>query len=195
MRGASRTFSRKLEMSSESGVGTEARVVDLAHPKDCGAEPDDAASADCAAESPGITPLAQSRGLDLSDDIGAIDPICRQIDAFCRKMAKHGMAAFVDGGNVAQVKPDWFTLRKRLNATGLDRRDALAGQRAIHRDGCARQFVCCHNPYHRRLPLRCLNCRLRTKLDERISYHELDQSSLRRFCREVGRHTYEAQLI
>lgn len=90
------------------------------------------------AESPGRAPLAPSRGLDLSDDVGAVNPICRQIDAFCRKMAKHSMAAFVDGGNVAQVKPNWFTFRKRLNTAGLDRRDALAGQRAIHRNGCAR---------------------------------------------------------
>ena len=116
----------------------EASVFDLAYPKRRCAEPNDETTADFVAESPGRAPLAPSRGLDLSDDVGAVNPICRQIDAFCRKMAKHGMAAFVDGGNVAQVKPNWFTFRKRLNTAGLDRRDALAGQRAIHRNGCAR---------------------------------------------------------
>jgi hypothetical protein len=90
-------------------VGTEARVVDLAHPKDCRAEPDDEATADCAAESPGTAPLAQARGLDLSDDVGAVNPFCRQIDAFCSKMAEHRTAPFVDGRNVAQMKPDWFS--------------------------------------------------------------------------------------
>jgi hypothetical protein len=96
-----------LEVWSESGVGTEARVVDLAHPKDCGAEPDDAASADCAAESPGITPLAQARGLNLVDDVGAVNTIRSQINALCSKVANHGMAPFVDGRNIARVKPDW----------------------------------------------------------------------------------------
>src|ERR1022692_2921736 len=167
-------ISGQLEVRSESGLGTEALVVDLAHPKDRCAEPDDEATADCAAELPGTAPLPQARGLDLVDDVGAVNPICREINAFCSKMAKHGTAAFVDGRNVAQVKPDWSAFCKRLNTAGLDRLDALAGQRAIHRDGCACQFVCRHNPYHCRLPLRCCTCRLRTKLDERISYHEID---------------------
>lgn len=84
-------------------------MVDLAHPKDCCAEPDDETTADFAAESPGTAPLAQARGLDLIDDVGAVNPICPQIDALCSKMAKHGTAAFVDGRNVAQVKPDWVS--------------------------------------------------------------------------------------
>jgi hypothetical protein len=52
-------------------------------------------------------PLVQARGLDLLDDVGAVNTICGQINALRGKMAKHGAAAFVDGRNVAQVKPDW----------------------------------------------------------------------------------------
>ena len=126
-----------LKGTRERVVGTEARVVDLAHQNDWCAEADDETTADFAAESPGIAPLAHARGLDLIDGVGASNTICRQINALCGKMAKHGTAAFVDGRNVAQVKPDWFSLGKRLNTAGLDRLDALAGQRAIHRDCCA----------------------------------------------------------
>jgi hypothetical protein len=99
----------RTEGKRESGVGTEARVVDLAHLEDCRAEADDETTADFAAESPGITPLAQARGLNLVDDVGAVNTICRQINARCSKMANHGTAAFVDGRNVAQVKPDRFS--------------------------------------------------------------------------------------
>jgi hypothetical protein len=99
----------QLEVWSESGVGTEARGAELADPNDYCAEPDDETTADWAAESPRTSPLAHARGFDLIDDIGAVNPICRQIDALCNKMAKHGTAAFVDGRNVAQVKPDWFS--------------------------------------------------------------------------------------
>jgi hypothetical protein len=105
----------QLEVWSESGVGTEARVVDPAHPKDRRAGTDDETTADFAAESPGTAPLAQARGLDLIDDVGAVNTICLQINALRNKMAKHSTAAFVDGGNVAQVKPDWFSFGKRLN--------------------------------------------------------------------------------
>ena len=62
-----------------------------------------------AADSPGTAPLAQARGLDLIDDVGAVNTIGRQINALCGEMPKHGTAAFVDGRNVAQVKPDWFS--------------------------------------------------------------------------------------
>ena len=112
-------------------------MVDRAHPKDRCAEPHDETTADFAAESPGTASLAQARGLDVVDDVGAVNTICRQINAFRSQMAKHGAAAFVDGRNVAQMKPDWFSFRERLNTAGLDRLDAVAGQRAIHRDGCA----------------------------------------------------------
>ena len=61
------------------------------------------------AESPGTAPLAQARGLDLIDDVGAVNTICGQINALRGKMAKHGAAAFVDGRNIAQVKPDWLS--------------------------------------------------------------------------------------
>ena len=40
MRERPRHINGQLEVWSESGVGTEARVVDLAHPKDRCAEPD-----------------------------------------------------------------------------------------------------------------------------------------------------------
>ena len=81
-------------------------MVDLAPSRDCCAEPDDAASADWATGSPGIMPLAQARGLDLIDDVGAVIPFAVR-STLCSKMAKHGMAALVDGRTIAQVKPDW----------------------------------------------------------------------------------------
>ena len=62
-----------------------------------------------AAELPETARLAQARGLDLIDDVGAVNTICRQLNALRSKMAKHAATAFVDGGNVAQVKPDWFS--------------------------------------------------------------------------------------
>ena len=61
------------------------------------AEPDDETTADFAAESSGTAPLAQARGLNVPDDVGAVNTICRQINAFRSQMAKHGAAAFVDG--------------------------------------------------------------------------------------------------
>ena len=106
MRERARHIRGQLEVRRESGVGREARVKDLAHPKDRCAEADDETTADLAAESPGTAPLAQARGLNLIDDVGAVNTICHQINALGSKLAKHGTAAFVDGRNVAQVKPD-----------------------------------------------------------------------------------------
>ena len=48
------------------------------------AEPDDETTADFAAESSGTAPLAQARGLNVPDDVGAVNAICGQINAFCR---------------------------------------------------------------------------------------------------------------
>ena len=109
MRGRAWHISGQLEVRSESGVGTEHVWATLLIRKDRCAEPDDEATADFAAESRGTAPLAQARGLDLIDDVGAVNTICLQINALCNKMSKHSPAAFVDGGNVAQVKPDWFS--------------------------------------------------------------------------------------
>jgi nitrate/nitrite-specific signal transduction histidine kinase len=45
MRERARHINGQLEVWSQSGVGTEVRVVDLAHPKDRRAEPDDETTA------------------------------------------------------------------------------------------------------------------------------------------------------
>jgi hypothetical protein len=104
-----RHINGQLEVWSESGVGTEARVVDLAHPKDCCAERNDAVPADFAVDSPGTAPLAQARGLDLIDDVGTINTVRGQFNAFCGKPAKHGTPTFVDGRDLAQVKKNRFS--------------------------------------------------------------------------------------
>jgi hypothetical protein len=57
MRERARHINGQFEVWSESGVGTEGRVVDLAYPKDCRAEADDETTADFAAESPGLRRL------------------------------------------------------------------------------------------------------------------------------------------
>jgi hypothetical protein len=108
MRERPRLINGHLEAWGERGAGTEARVAELADPNDCSAESDDEATADFAAESPGTAPLAQARGLDLIDDVRAVNTICRQINALRSEMAKHDTSALVDGRYVAQVKPDWF---------------------------------------------------------------------------------------
>ena len=76
-------------------MGTEARGAELADPNDYYAEPDDAASADWAAESPRTSPLAHARRFDLIDDMGAVNPIAVRSTPSCGKMAKDGMAPFL----------------------------------------------------------------------------------------------------
>jgi hypothetical protein len=94
--------------------------------KNCRAEPDDDASADFAAESLRPAPLANSSGLNPIDDVGAVDPVGRQINALGGEMPKRRTALFVDCSYVTQVKPDRFSPRKSLNTGGFDRLDSFA---------------------------------------------------------------------
>jgi len=94
--------------------------------KNCRAEPDDAATADFAAESLRPGPPAHSPGLNPIDDVGAVDTVGRQIDALGGEMPKRRTAVFIDCSNVAQVKPDRFSSGKSLNTAGFDRLDSFA---------------------------------------------------------------------
>lgn len=74
----------------------------------------DGASADSPAESARTPPLAQARGLDLMEDVGAINTVGGQVNALGGKAPQHGSAAFVDGRNVAR-----FSLQERLRQTSF----------------------------------------------------------------------------
>jgi hypothetical protein len=94
--------------------------------KNCRAEPDDDATADFAAESLRPGPLPHSAGLNLIDDVGAVDTVGPQINALGGEMPKRRTALFVDCRNVSQVKPHRFSPQKSLNAGGFDRFDSFA---------------------------------------------------------------------
>ena len=109
MRERARHINGQLEVWSESGVGTEARVAELADPNDYSAEPDDETTADWAAESPRTSPLAHARGFDLIDDIGAVNPICRQIDALCKQDGEAWYGRVRRWQKRRAGKADWFS--------------------------------------------------------------------------------------
>ena len=129
------------------------RPVANSHRNDRDAGRDGDTVADFAQRSLGSAAQPQARGLDVLDNIGAVNAFGGQIHAFRSQMPKHGTAAFVDRGNVSQMKPNWCSFGKSLNTAGLNRLDGLPGERTVNRDGCACEFVRCQNPDHRPLPL------------------------------------------
>ena len=65
-------------------------------------------------ELPGIAPLPYSRGLDLVDDVGAVNAFGLQLDTLAGEILQHFSAALVDCTNIAQVKADLFPLLRVL---------------------------------------------------------------------------------